>query len=215
MNALNKAAEQAAANAADQELLAQLAEDIDFARLTPGQTLDFATLARRLRTTKPKAIVAARSLAPLGLISINADSCTIALVERDHLLPRLDVRLVLEQQVAEAAAARSDRIDRAEIEDAAGMLERCALIGDIDGYMRSDRRIERAIAAAANMPEVSEQVFALKSEFRRAWCAYNRLRDLKVPAAHRQALVSALLIGDATAAKLAIQRFIEYLRQSY
>jgi DNA-binding GntR family transcriptional regulator len=131
------------------------------------------------------------------------------------LIPNLEVRLVLEQDLAEAAARNLSAPDQREMTDLVANLKRSALVGDIDGYMRSDRRLEKAIAAAAGLPETAERLFTIKREFRRAWCAHNRLRDLNIPADLRKSLVEAIVARKPEEARAAVRRFIQYLRHAF
>ncbi len=197
------------------ELRTLLADDIDLARLAPGQSVTFQQLAIRLRCTTGDVRVVSEEFASTGLLALQGDGCIVAPIRREHLLPQLDRRLILEQQMAEAAARNGALADRAAIMDLARSIKRSALVGDLDGYMAADRRLEKAIAVAANLPAVAEQLFALKREFRRAWCAHNRLRDLNIPAGLRQALVDSILAEKPEEARLAVAHFIEYLRKSY
>jgi DNA-binding GntR family transcriptional regulator len=197
------------------ELRATLADDIDLARLAPGQAMSFQQLANRLRCNIDQTRAVAESLVGTGLLTLQEDGCLIAPIRRENILPQLDRRLVLEQQIAAAAALNLALADRAVIKELALLLKRSAMVGDLDGYMAADRRLEKAIAIAADLPDVAQQVFTLKREFRRAWCAHNRLRDLNVPAGLRQALVDAVLAGKPEEAKAAVKSFIEYLGKSY
>ena len=60
-----------------------------------------------------------------------------------------------------------------------------------------------------------ERLIAIKREFRRAWFAYNRLRDLNVPLGMRSRLVEAIIAHDPDAAANAVTVFIDYLKKSY
>jgi DNA-binding GntR family transcriptional regulator len=197
------------------ELCHRLFDDIDLARLAPGRTYAFQDTARRLRAEPKEVDAAVRIVAKGGLLTVMDGAFVVAPVDKAYLLPKLDLRLALEQRIAAAAADRSAMIDRKAIAEPALLLKRSAQVGDIDGYMAADRRLEKAIAAAADLPAEAEELFRLKREFRRAWCAFNRLRDLNRPAKLRQSLVDAVLAGDAEAARAAVGHFIEYLRQSY
>jgi DNA-binding GntR family transcriptional regulator len=198
-----------------EELIQRLGDDIDLARLAPGQVVTIEALARRLRCPPRESAPVIAHFVQRGLLMLEGESCLVAPLDRDRLLANLDRRLALEQQVAEAAARRPNAIDRVGLEHAAGMLRRSAMVGDIDGYMAADRRIEKLIAAASGLPEVAEQIFVIKREFRRAWCAFNRLRDLNEPASLRRALVEAVLTGKPERAKEAVARFIGHLRMSF
>jgi DNA-binding GntR family transcriptional regulator len=204
-----------ASNARLADLRARLADDIDLARLAPDQTVTLQQLAKRLRCAVDDVRTVAEYLAGKGLLALNGDACIIAPIRREHLLSQMDRRLLLEQQIAEAAARNGASADRAHIVELARLIERSAMVGDLDGYMAADRRLERAIAATADLPDVAEQLFASKREFRRAWCAYNRLRDLNIPANLRQHVVDAILAGNPDDARVAVGHFIDYLRHSY
>jgi DNA-binding GntR family transcriptional regulator len=211
----NAVAVDGAINARLADLRARLADDIDLARLAPDQVVTLQQLAKRLRCTISDVHAVAEDIAGTGLLTLQGETCTIAPIRREHLLPQLDRRLMLEQQIAEAAARNGASADRAAIVELARSIKRSAMVGDLDGYMAADRRLERVIAAAADLPDVAEQLFALKREFRRAWCAHNRLRDLNVPTVLRQALVDAVLAEKPEEARAAVKHFIDYLRQSY
>jgi DNA-binding GntR family transcriptional regulator len=198
-----------------EELIQRLGDDIDLARLAPGQAIPIDGLARRLRCLLKDTAPVIAHFVQRGLLRLEGESCIVAPLDRSHLLAELDRRLALEQQVAEAAAKNPAAIDRVGMEHAASLLRRSAMVGDIEGYMAADRRLEKLIAAASGLPEVAEQIFAIKREFRRAWCAHNRLRDLNEPAGLRRALVEAILRGKPEEATAAVRRFIEYLRKSF
>ncbi len=193
----------------------RLADDIDLARFAPGQVLRLEQLAKSLRIRLEDIPHIVSPVLKAGLLTMHGNDFVVAPIDRGILIQGLDQRLVLEQHIAASAAGKAAGIDRATISDPAHLLKRSALVGDIDGYMAADRRLEKAIAKTAELPMEAEQLFVLKREFRRAWCAYNRLRDLNRPAALRQALVDAILAGDPVAARTAVKHFIDYLRQSY
>lgn len=197
------------------QLRATLAEDIDLARLAPGIVVPLSVLATRLRCAMPVLLEALAELEAAGLVRVEGTRCTIAPIDRTALLPALERRYPLERSLVEAAAANRARVDGAEVAAAMGLLLRSAVLGDIEGYMVADKRIWAVYFAAADMPAVTAQMLAIKRDFRRAWCAYNRLRDLKQPAALRQAIADAVLAGDPAAAGRAAERFFAYLRDAY
>jgi DNA-binding GntR family transcriptional regulator len=88
------------------------------------------------------------------------------------------------------------------------------VIGDIDGYMLADRQLEVILGIASKLPDESERLKQIKREFRRAWLACNRLRDLGEAAELRHALVESIAARDSEQATKAVAKFIEYLRRS-
>jgi DNA-binding GntR family transcriptional regulator len=190
-------------------------DDVELARLAPGSVVSLDKIARLYGCSKDALLPAMLELKGRGLLMQDGFEWRVAPIEREALIPSLGARLTLEQEVAEAAALNASALNRQELAELVGNLQRSALIGDIDGYMLSDKRLEKALAEASGLPETAELLFAAKREFRRAWCAHNRLGDLSVPANLREALVNALLAGKPDEARDAVSRFIDYLRQSF
>jgi DNA-binding GntR family transcriptional regulator len=206
-------ARRAAANA--EAIRLRFIDDVDMARLAPGSCLALDKIARSYGCAKEALLPVLDELQTRGLIKRSGVDWQVAPIERVSLSARMDIRLVIEQDLAEAAARNVSALNRQELAELVGNLQRAAVVGDIDGYMLSDRRLEKAIAAAAGLPETAERLFVIKREFRRAWCAHNRLRDLNVPAGLRKALVDALLAGKPDEARATVRDFIAYLRQSF
>ncbi len=191
-----------------------LTEDIELARAAPGSILHADKIARQYGAAQEALLPVIAELESRGLLRREGANWRVAPIDREALLPKLEVRFALEQEVAEAAAGNVSAINRQEVAMLVGNLRRAALVGDIDGYMRSDRLLEKALAAASGIPETAAKLSGIKSELRRAWCAQNRLGDLSVPADLSGALVDAILNEDAKGAREAVSRFVEYLRQS-
>jgi DNA-binding GntR family transcriptional regulator len=197
------------------ELVALLVCEIVMARVAPEKRLTLTQVCRLIQADKTEIEPVVADLASKQLLTREGDSVIIAAVDRTRLLPRLEERLVIEQAVAHAAANSVSSKDIEEMMEAVSMLKRSAMVGDIDGYITADRRLERAIGAASGAPEKVEELAVIKREFRRAWCAFNRLRDLNVPAKLRQTLVEAIIAGKPDDATAAVRSFIEYLRKSF
>jgi DNA-binding GntR family transcriptional regulator len=197
------------------DLAERLANDIACAILAPERRLTMPQLAKHLRTTQEHAEAIVPTFVSSGLLSMEADSVRIAPIDRDAIMPRLEERLPLEQSIARAAALQATVEDHVRMRHAVEMMKRCAQVGDIEGYMAADRALERLIGTASGLPNEVEKLIAIKREFRRAWFAYNRLRDLNVPLAMRSRLVDAILAKDPVSAANAVEVFIDYLRKSY
>jgi DNA-binding GntR family transcriptional regulator len=193
----------------------RLANDIAFAILAPERSLTVAHLAKHLRAAPEMVESILPALVSSGLLAVDNGTVRIAPIDRDKIMPRLEERLPLEQEIARAAALHAAANDRERMRHAVQMMRRCAQVGDIEGYMAADRALERIIGTASGLPLVVEKLIAIKREFRRAWFAYNRLRDLNVPQVMRSRLVDAILEGNQQAAADAVAVFIDYLRKSY
>lgn len=196
------------------ELVALLAHEIDLARVAPEKRLTFTQVCRLIKADKTEVEAVVTAIQARGLLIVEGETVVIAPIDCAQLVLRLGQRVVVEQAIAHAAASRiSDTYSGSMIEEIA-MLKRSAMVGDIDGYIAADRRLERIIGLASGLPDKAAELATMKREFRRAWCTYNRLRDLNIPAKLRQTLVEAIVAGQPEAATVAVQHFNDYLKQS-
>jgi DNA-binding GntR family transcriptional regulator len=198
-----------------EELVALLVSEIAMARVAPEKRLTLVQLCRLLQAGIADIEPVVAELAAKNLLTREADFVIIAPVDRVNLLPRLEERLVIEQAIAHAAASLATSKDIEEMSEAITLLKRSAMVGDIDGYITADHRLERAIGVASGLFDKADELAVIKREFRRAWCAFNRLRDLNVPAKLRQNLAESIIAGKPDAATAAVRSFIEYLRKSF
>jgi DNA-binding GntR family transcriptional regulator len=199
------------------ELSARMLESIGLARLAPGQRISLDSLALHLRakTEDIKAILP--SIAETGLLSVHLSAAqqtdvVIAELDRTALLARLEEREMLETEIAAAAAINATADQRTALQSTALLLKRSALVGDMEGYMTADRALEKIIGHSSQRADSFEKLVQIKREFRRAWCAHNRLRDLNIPAAMRETLTKAIVDGHPDAAILAVKNFMKYIR---
>ncbi len=197
------------------DLSARLSDSIDLARLMPGQRISKARLAFQLRARLDDVEAVLPAFVGTGLVSIDGDDVLVADLDRSRLMLRMEEREPLETALAHAAASKATASQRQVISGAVLLLKRSAMVGDMEGYMRADRALERLIGEAADLPDSFEKLVQIKREFRRAWCAHNRLRDLNIPAGLRQRLAEAIAAGDAKVAVEAVNQFLNYLRKSY
>jgi DNA-binding GntR family transcriptional regulator len=193
----------------------KLADDIATARLAPGRRFSIKSLAQWLRTTSETAEIILPAFLDSNMVARDGQDVIIASVDRTGLLPRLDSRLPLEQLIARNASTKATPEQIANMRENTAHMKRCATIGDIDGYMRADRQLEQIIGSASQLPDQLEQLALMKREFRRAWLAYNRLRDLSEPAGLRHNLVESIAANNPEKAEKAVAAFIDYLRRSF
>jgi DNA-binding GntR family transcriptional regulator len=193
----------------------KLADDIAAARLEPGQKVSMTLLARWLRTTPANIETILPAFLESKLLLKDGKDFNIAPLDRSCLVPGLDERLPLEQLIAQSAAIHATADQIGSMREYTSHMKRCALVGDIDGYMLADRQLERAIGKASQLPEKFEELANIKRDFRRAWLAYNRLRDLSEPAGLRHSLVESIAANDPENAEKAVAAFIDYLRHSF
>ena len=141
-------ARRAAANA--EAIRLRFIDDVDMARLAPGSCFALDKIARSYGCAKEALLPVLDELQTRGLIKRSGVDWHVAPIEGASLCAQMDTRLVIEQDLAEAAARNVSALNRQELAELVGDLQRAAVVGDIDGYMMSDRRLEKAIAAAAD-----------------------------------------------------------------
>ncbi len=197
------------------ELVRKLEFDIELARLPPGESISLMAIARRIRCRPQDLGQVLDEAARRGLLTLQGEACRIADVDRTRLVPLLARRRELELMVAERAARRIAPLDEDEIAEASALMTRSALLGDIEAYMDAGRRMDHAYSIAAAMPEAGAEIGAIKDQFRRAWCAYNRLRDINEPAAIRRDIGEAVLARRPDAARDCVEAYFRYLHRAF
>ncbi len=197
------------------ELVRKLEFDIDLARLPPGETISHAAIARRIRCRPQDLEPVLAEAARRGLLTLQGDACRIAAIDRTSLLPLLARRRQLELLVAERAARRIAPLDEEELAEASTLMTRSALLGDIEGFIEAGRRLEHACTLAADLPEAGVEIREIKAQFRRAWCAHNRLRDITEPAAIRRDIIEAVLGRRPDVAKDRVEVYFRYLNRAF
>jgi DNA-binding FadR family transcriptional regulator len=216
MNDMNERAASANLVAERQlELSVRLADLIGLARLMPGHRTSKSKLALHLRARAEDIEAILPAFVEKALLMLDGDDIVVAAVDRASLMHQMEKREPLEKAIAHAAAVKATASQRETIAGAVTLMKRSAMVGDMEGYMNADRVLEKLIGEVAALPESFEKLVAIKRDFRRAWCAHNRLRDLNVPAELRQNLAEAITKGDAQAAVDAVHYFLEYLRKAY
>jgi DNA-binding GntR family transcriptional regulator len=203
-----------------EELFERAQRDIEAGKLAPGRKLDAMGLARWLRCVPGLAEEIFPPLLNAGLLIADGSNFIVAAVDISDLVPKLDARATLERQIARDAALAVVRsgltpAQRQKFHDQLSFMERCARVGDIEGYIRENNILELHLAALSERAEDFATLILMKRAFRRAWIARNWLGDLIEPVELRTRLVHAILAGDHHQAELAVDAFITYLRRSF
>jgi DNA-binding GntR family transcriptional regulator len=196
---------------ADQEVM----DAVLLARIAPGTEISLAALAARCRVRPAEADVAVERLRSMGLVSIEGDLIRIAPCDVRDVLAKLDLRRELEIRIVRAAALHATDLQLDGMRASESLLRRCALVGDLDGFMNAERCLEATLVAASGLSSEGEELKRIKVEFRRAWCAVNRLRTFTHVANIRTALVAAVAARDPDAAEASIRVFLEHLVKTY
>jgi DNA-binding GntR family transcriptional regulator len=197
-------------------LRSDLHEGILAARFAPGSSYPVSRVAALLRATPLELEPALEAMATLKLVSRSGDTITIAAIDRERLIKHFPRREELEIALSRVAALNAAALDVAQVNQAVVQMKRCAVVGDLDGYMRANQQFhEQVKRAVAGDPALLGELDVLRNEFRRAWCAYNRLRELKQAAEIRGAIAQAILSGDEAAAVAATSAFIAHLKENF
>jgi DNA-binding GntR family transcriptional regulator len=130
------------------------------------------------------------------------DGAGVASLRRELPIFRL-----AEEQVVFRAAGAIDEAVRGRLKHAMDFLRRCSQVGDTDGMLAADARIERIICEAAGEPAAAAELQAMKLRFKQAWRDSNRLRDTAPDTRHRDMLVARIVAGDAEGAVAAVRAF--------
>jgi DNA-binding GntR family transcriptional regulator len=197
-------------------LRSDLLECILAARFAPGASYPVSRVAMLLRATPLELEPAFEAMSALGLIKMSGETLTVTDVDRERLLALMPRRAELEIAFFRKAAANRARLDVAAIEQSVNQMRRCAVVGDLDGYMRGNQQFhEQVKRAVTDDPGLVDELDALRNDFRRAWCAFNRLRELTPAAELRERLARALLSGDEVAVVTTASAFLTHLEETF
>lgn len=185
------------------------------ARIQPGATLSRMEFAAASRATPEEVEPAISALSAMGMLSVDGDRISIAPCEISAVLTHLTRRRELEIKIARAAALNADPEQLRAMTASQALQKRCALVGDLDGMMNSERHMEGILAAASGLAGEARELSSIKVEFRRAWCAANRLRTFSNVADIRTALVASIVARDPDAAEAQVNVFFDHLLRSY
>jgi DNA-binding GntR family transcriptional regulator len=185
------------------------------ARLRPGSVVSRREFAMAARAQPNEIDPAFAVLGAMGLLTVDDDRITIAPCDMKDVLSNLSRRRDLEIRIARAAALNADDGQLKAMTASQALQKRCALVGDMDGMMLAERQLEGLLAAASGLGAEAEELSQIKIEFRRSWCAANRLKTFSNVADIRTALVASIVARDPDAAEAQIQVFFDHLLRSY
>lgn len=93
-------------------------------------------------------------------------------------------------------------------------MARAAAVGDIGGFVETDKAIDRILAELSGNPYAARALVPLQAMARRAWLFFRRESDL-APAAERHAeLLKAVCSGDVEAAETAAESLVAHVRET-
>ncbi|MFJ5843564.1 FadR/GntR family transcriptional regulator [Streptomyces sp. NPDC092903] len=186
----------------------------------PGET----TLARTLGVGRSTIREAVRTLAALGLLQSRQGAGVFVIADhaaedwpvrlrRAAVADVYEVRMLVEVQAARLAARRRTDEDLTAL-DAALTARRAAGAGPDDGFVDADIALHRAVLAAAHNPVLTDLFAEFAPALRQALIDLVELTGLRREDPHHgdaahQALVTAVVAGDAEAAGRAAQAELE------
>lgn len=212
-----------------EHLVTAITEQIVSGQIAPGAALPTEPeLCASFDVSRTVVREAVRVLAAKGLIEVKHGSgMRVLQPEQWHLLDpqilfgrvrqdsnaallaeMLEVRRIIETEVAGMAAERRDAADMARLQDLLAQLE--AGMSDPDLYTRLDYEFHEAILAAARNRLLAETLRPLAKVIREARLITNRGARSLVPSQLGHAeICEAILAGDAVAARDAMRRHIQ------
>jgi DNA-binding GntR family transcriptional regulator len=196
-------------------LLESLRDAVLLARLAPGQRVTLREFAGMARADERQLAVVLPELEASGLIAVAAGHVTARPLDSNAMFATLPRRMELEIRIVRSAALGASEEALGRMQASEAVQRRCAMVGDMDGLMRAERELERLLVEASGLHEDGAELVRIKREFRRAWCAANRLRDFTNVASIRTALVAAIAARDVEAAEAQVRVFFDHLVRSY
>lgn len=183
--------------------------------LPPGARLTENDLSQRVGFGRTPVREALQRLHYDGLVRVfPRKGIAVSEVNPLDVLVALYVYAAVERLVAAAAARRAGRAEEALAEQMAGAMARAAAVGDIGGFVETDKAIDRILAELSGNPYAARALVPLQAMARRAWLFFRRESDL-APAAERHAeLLKAVCSGDAEAAEAAAESLVAHVRET-
>ncbi|WP_420100661.1 GntR family transcriptional regulator [Bosea sp. (in: a-proteobacteria)] len=192
----------------------RLEEAIVTLELEPGSALTEAQLIAFVRLGRTPVREALIRLAQHGMVDIlPRKGVVVAAINAIDVMAALDAREALERLVVCDAARRGSPAERIAIIDLAKAMRAAAERGDAAAYMRLDKQLDAAVAAAARSPYASRAVEPLQALIRRAWYHFERQDDLVPAAGFHAALAQAIATADVPAAARASDTLMAHLRE--
>lgn len=181
----------------------QLERAIVSGSLKPGTRLDEVSLGKQFGVSRTPVREALRQLASVGLVDIRPRrGAIVAEIGLKELVEMFEVMAELEGACGRFAARRINDAERARLVEAHQRCEAPVRQGDHDAYYAENVEFHEAIYRASHNRFLADQTLALRNRlapYRRA--QLQRLNRLPESFAEHQAIVDAILDGDAESAE--------------
>jgi len=183
-----------------------LAEQIISGEFGPGDKLEEKVLAERFNASRTPVREALRELAAKGLVDlVPRRGGVVASIGVDELSDMLEAEAELEALCARLAAQRMSMLEKKQLEELHSDATAVAQRGDEAGYLEANKRFHDQICAGTHNVTLAKTVRDLRARlapFRQTQSGVER--RFEVSHDEHQAIVGAILAGNAEAAGLAM-----------
>ena len=193
-----------------EDLRCRLETEIFSGALVPGERLDEMGLARRFGVSRTPVREALMQLASSGLVEMRPrQGAVVATITVQNLLQMFEVMAELEAMCARLAARRTTPEERDRIQAAHEACKRCASDRNPIDYYEANRTFHEALYAGAHNQYLEDSTRSLRNRLN----AYRRFQlhqggRVAQSLAEHEAVVEAILAGDAEAAENAMRAHV-------
>ena len=188
----------------------KIEEQIATGALLPGSALDEATLVQQHGVSRTPVREALIQLAAEGLIEMRPrHGAVVTSIGPTRLMEMFEVMAELEALCARLAARRMQDSERSALLAAHQACAQAGAAQDSDGYFYCNERFHAAIYAGSHNLFLSEQALQLQRRLRPYRRLQLRVRNrMGTSLAEHEAVVQAILAGDADAAALGLRAHV-------
>lgn len=193
-----------------ERLCEKIEEEIATGKLSPGSGLDEATLIAQHGVSRTPVREALIQLAAQGLIEIRPrHGAVVSSIGPSRLIEMFEVMGELEALCGRLAARRMKDSERTDLVAAHEACEKARAAQDSDTYFYCNERFHAAIYMGSHNQFLSEQALSLHRRMRPYRRLQLRVRNrMGTSFKEHEAIVQAILAGDADAAALALREHV-------
>lgn len=182
-------------------------------RLLPGSTTTEGALIQLVGLGRTPVREAIQRLAWEGLVEVRPRAgLAIADLHPADWLQIIDARSGIEVTLSKAAARRLDARCRELLQQAAAGMTEARSSGDVAAFLKADKQLDEAIAAAAGNPFATRAVAPLQTHSRRFWYRYHSSSGLMQSTEKHLRLARSIMSGGETQAGLDAAQLMKMLR---
>lgn len=194
-----------------EDIRRQLADEIVIGQVAPGERLDEAGLAARFGVSRTPIREALRQLTVMGLVDSRPHRGVVVIeITAEKLTELFELMTELEATCARLAAQRMTPAERRELGGIHDLSRIATQEGDGDTYRRLNQAFHAAICAGSHnrfLIDATNQTRYRANPFRNA--QFRQVGRLKRSYEEHDAVVDAILRGDAAGAERAIREHVQ------